>query len=224
MGGCGVTEITGDHVEWAVVDRLRQMLEEPPHEKFNVTQTYALFTTVMCWVVGRIRVTEKEIRSAPEGLRSRINNELAAEILRELSDQRIDEEPWAIQLTKSRRNAQVGTVDVLAPLHFSGEHLFAERFLINLRDAAAHGDARNVKPFHVGKPNKIEQLLAGFTFHCQEKEKGKIVWWGEITLLEDDMRRIGRHLAMTFCDALRREVDRSDFVEEAVTCVREAAA
>jgi len=107
---------------------------------------------------------------------------------------------------------------------FGGEHLFAERFLINLRDAAAHGDARNVKPFHVGKPNKIEQLLAGFTFHCQEKEKGKIVWWGEITLLEDDMRRIGRHLAMTFCDALRREVDRSDFVEEAVTCVREAAA
>jgi len=74
-----VTEITGDHVEWALVDRLRQMLEELPLEKFNVTQTYALFTAVMCWVVGRIRVTEKEIKSAPEGLRSRINNELSVQ-------------------------------------------------------------------------------------------------------------------------------------------------
>jgi hypothetical protein len=220
-----VTEITRDHVEWAVVDRLRQMLEEPPHEKFNVTQTYALFSTVLCWVVGRIRVTEKEIESVPKGLRSRVNNELAAKILRELSDQRIDDNPWDIHLTRSLRNAQVGPVDVLAPLHFSGEHLFAGRFLINLRDATAHGDARNVKPFHVRKPNEVEQLLAGFTFRCEEKERGgKTVWWGEITLLEDDMRRIGHHLATIFCDALQREVDRSDFVEDAQSCVREAAA
>jgi hypothetical protein len=79
-------------VEWAVVDRLRQMLEEAPHERFNVTQTYALFTTIVCWVVQRIRVNKIKTE----------NDKFAARIFEELSSQPIDEKPWAIQLTASR--------------------------------------------------------------------------------------------------------------------------
>lgn len=53
--------------------------------------------------------------------------------------------------------------------------------------------------------------LVGFTFCCSEKDKnnrGKIVWRGKITLLEDDMRRIGRHLAELYWDALSNEAHR----------------
>jgi len=72
----------------------------------------------------------------------------------ELSGQPIDENPWAIQLRASRRISQVGPIDVNPTHAFCGQHRFAGRFLINLRDAIAHGDARQILPFHVGKPDE----------------------------------------------------------------------
>lgn len=42
MGG-----ITDQDVEWAVVDRLKAMLAEPPKTKFNVTQSFALFSSIL---------------------------------------------------------------------------------------------------------------------------------------------------------------------------------
>jgi hypothetical protein len=39
MGG-----IADEHVEWAVVNRLKAMRDEPPKTKFNVTQSFALFS------------------------------------------------------------------------------------------------------------------------------------------------------------------------------------
>ena len=57
-----MTQITQDHAEWAVVGRLRLMLEEPPHQTFNVTQTYALFTSIV-WVMQRIRIKSHQIVS-----------------------------------------------------------------------------------------------------------------------------------------------------------------
>jgi hypothetical protein len=41
MGG-----IAHEHVQRAVVNRLKAMLDEPPKTKFNVTQSFALFNTV----------------------------------------------------------------------------------------------------------------------------------------------------------------------------------
>jgi hypothetical protein len=41
MGG-----IADEHVEWAVVNHLKAMLDEPPKTKFNVTQSFALISTV----------------------------------------------------------------------------------------------------------------------------------------------------------------------------------
>lgn len=211
-GGLNVVEITKDHIEWAVVDRLRQMLEAPFPTEFNVTQTYALFTTIVCWVVQRIRVTS-------------VQNEydrLAAKLLQELSGQPIDQGPWFIQLNSPRSIAKDGArVDIDPPRGFHGEHRFAKRFLINLRDAIAHGDARQILPFHLGESDK--QWLAGFTLRCEEKERGKVVWSGEITLLDDDMRRVGCHLAKIFCSALQRRHG-EQFVEEARLCVGEVAA
>lgn len=215
-----MTAITDDHVEWAVVGRLRLMLEEPPHRTFNVTQTYALFNTILCWVMQRIRINPNDAKTR--------NDRLAADILKKLSNQRILEEPWSIQMAASGRIAHIGShsIHVPAPLNFTDHTV--ERFLINLRDATAHGDARNIEPFHV--ENRDSRLLAGFTFRCIEidrRQGRRIAWQGQITLLEDDMRRVGLHLAKTYCDALRHsEAHRHDgrFGSDAAISIRETAA
>jgi hypothetical protein len=56
------------------------MLDEPPHETFNVTQSYALFTAIVCWVVHQMR--DKK-------------NEAAVKFLTKLSSEQIDKKPWA---------------------------------------------------------------------------------------------------------------------------------
>jgi hypothetical protein len=35
----GMSGIADEHVEWAVVNHLKAMLDEPPKTKFNVTQS-----------------------------------------------------------------------------------------------------------------------------------------------------------------------------------------
>jgi hypothetical protein len=215
-----MTAITDDHVEWAVVGRLGLMLEEPPHKTFNVTYTYAIFSSILCWVMQRIRIDANNVENT--------NDRLAAGVLKGLFSQRIADDPWSIQ--GPERIAYIGlhSFHVPAPFNF-GEHTVG-RLLINLRDATAHGDARNVEPFHVGKHNSNERVLAGFTFHCSERDRRnrrRLAWQGRITLLEDDMRRIGCHLAKIYCDAMRHsEAHRHDeyFGRDAANSVREAAA
>lgn len=189
-----MTQITDDHVEWAVVGRLRLMLEEPPHENFKVTQTYALFTAILCWVMQRIRIKSHEIVSK--------DDKIAHNLFKKLEGASINAEPWRIHIAPTERIERVGATGVPVPAPRGVEAHTAERFLINLRDATAHGDARNVEPFNAGG------FLAGFTFSCAEFEgRGKSrkkVWDGKITLLETDMRRVGIQLAKLYCDAIRR--------------------
>src|SRR5262245_17450541 len=53
MGG-----LENKHVEWAVVNRLKAMLDKPPKTKFNVTQSFSLFSATLLstkqrtWVGG----------------------------------------------------------------------------------------------------------------------------------------------------------------------------
>jgi len=46
-------EISDRHVEWAVVNRLKAMLETSPKTEFNVTQSFAIFSTVVLWTKQR---------------------------------------------------------------------------------------------------------------------------------------------------------------------------
>src|SRR5271166_6730090 len=46
-------EINDRHVEWAVVNRLKAMLDVPPPTKFNVTQSFALFSAIVLWTKQR---------------------------------------------------------------------------------------------------------------------------------------------------------------------------
>lgn len=54
-----MVEIRTEHVEWAVVDRLGQMLDEvPPPSEFNVTHSFALFSSILCWTLQHLRIGE----------------------------------------------------------------------------------------------------------------------------------------------------------------------
>jgi hypothetical protein len=209
-----MTEITKDHVEWAVIGRLRLMLEEPPHHPFSVTRTYSLFTSILCWVMQRIRIRPEEAVSK--------DDEIVRHLFKRLEGTLVVADPWRVSMTA--RIEYNGETKIPAPAPEGFETHTVERFLINLRDAVAHGDARNVAPFN------SERLLAGFTFTCKEfKGRGKdkkLVWTGKITLLETDMRRIGIELARLYCDAIRRsEPHRHDghFGSDAAS-IKEAAA
>jgi hypothetical protein len=48
MGG-----IADEQVEWTVVNRLKAMLDAPPKTKFNVTQSFALFSAILLWTKNR---------------------------------------------------------------------------------------------------------------------------------------------------------------------------
>lgn len=45
-----------EHVEWAIVNRFKAMLDAPPKTKFNVTQSFALFSAILLWTKQRARV------------------------------------------------------------------------------------------------------------------------------------------------------------------------
>ena len=61
MGG-----IADEHVEWAVVNRFKAMLDVPPKTKFNVTQSFALFSAIVLWTKQRAWVGG-DARDRPPG-------------------------------------------------------------------------------------------------------------------------------------------------------------
>jgi hypothetical protein len=103
----------------------------------------------------------------------------------------------------------------------------ADRLIKNLRDAAAHGDARKVEPYHVGNSGKADRTLVGFTFKCEEGNRQNhqwvATWTGKITLRADDMARIADEIAKRFCWAMDETSRCSSLKEEATKGVKEAA-
>jgi len=206
-----MTEITKEHVEWAVVDRLKQMLGNPS-EGFKATETYALFTSALCWVLQHIRIPEMKAQHDKDRAVRALWERLEATPVTAL--------PWGIHTPMAgriKREERHG-FEIPSPRGFA-EHNVA-RFLKNLRDATAHGDARNVSPFNA------HGLLLGFTFSCSERERGGgIAWTGEITLLRSDMQRIGTAVCRLYCDAVREgsRWDKEAFEADAASIQEEAA-
>ena len=61
-----MTQITKCHAEWAVVDRLRSMLNGPAHAEYNVTQAYGLCVAILAWVMQRVRTPDSCASSAED--------------------------------------------------------------------------------------------------------------------------------------------------------------
>ncbi len=178
--------ITDEHVELATVERMRDMLENV-HDDYEVTHAYALFTTILCWVMQRIRTDGK----SQTDLRAR-------SVLDTLEKEPISDQPWQI-CTKGADDQQRVQGFPRCDLFPKFDGLTAATFLTALRNATAHGDARNIRPVNEG------DILVGYEFRCsgcRESKRGRATWCGKIVLKRRDMQRIGIALADRFCKAI----------------------
>jgi hypothetical protein len=195
-------QITDEHLEWATVDRLREMLAAV-NEDYKVTKTYALFTAILCWVAQRIRAQG----NGPIDVRGRA---LYDEIARE----RAVDPPWG--LTAEGEHPQLldfnftdrSEVQNVAEMPMTD-------LLVALRNAVAHGDARKILPInHNG-------WLVGQRFLVSATEGRRLLWTGRVDLRRAEMRRISATLAERFCAALAHA--RPRFADEARTVHEEMA-
>jgi len=181
------------HVEWRVVARLRELLEELPPTTHDVTLTYSLFSTILCWVCQRIRDEKHEVATS---VWTAFERELAFDHPWDLSDIRISIDQKAV----TEGTLQISTLPVSV-------------FLVGLRNAAAHGDDRKVRPHHIGKAGRPDRRLVGFDLDAgfyrpgnkQTNEPAQN--WGQwrLSLTAIDMRRIGLAVANQFCDQMNRD-------------------
>ena len=170
-------EIKDEHLEFAVVERLGKLLATSDHNEFAVTETYAHFASVVCWIVQRLRENDKNL-----------------DRLSEL----ITDEPWSIEVSKEDDDSQ--------NIHFLGSSAkikYAKGvdsrqvgpLMIGIRNAIAHGDHRSVFPLQklkkVGKPNRN---LIGFEFRCQKDNSD----FANISLEAKAMKRVGSALIDRF--------------------------
>jgi hypothetical protein len=169
-------EITTDAVEYAIVERLSAMLGSAK-EDFKAVETYALFSSILCWVMQRSRTPAPH--NAPFDMK-------AQSVKTKLEAMKAADAPWLVPTTRS---------------------VSALQLCKELRDAMAHGDARNVRPFNE------HDYLKGFTFDLREAKDGPVK--DTVRLLRTDMRRLGSALADLYCETMKAQPGKANIVDQA---------
>ncbi|MEX1206399.1 MAG: hypothetical protein WEB85_14235 [Dongiaceae bacterium] len=177
-----MTEIRKEHVEWAVVDRLRTILERTSQDEFEVTHAFALFSAICGWVRQHLGAFGSE-SEWPKGL-----EKLCLPITcRE----------WGLPGNAAYGAAEIWPFSGAPKVKMDLSACTAWQFLVWIRNAMAHGDARSVQPIHeeVEKcaPNR---RLTGFRFEsngCRADLTGR------------DMRVLGIKFAELFCNGFSKD-------------------
>ena len=178
-----MAEIRDKHVDWRVVARLHELLKQLPDTDHDVTLTYSLFSTILCWTCQKIRGGEAHA---------------AHPVWQKLKQERAFDAPWLL------RGQNVEVVEVGESINA----LPASVFLVSLRNAIAHGDDRRVRPLHHGEKGKADRRLTGFILELDLVDQGQkqkeAPRWGRhrVSMNQMDMRRIGMALADRFVSVL----------------------
>lgn len=183
-------EITDDHKEWATVHRMREMLASVRRD-YEITQTYTLFTTILCWTLQRIRSKRQDHDSA-SGRMAALCEELDAQPLPEFLPRRL-RRPLRV-VHHDRHNVE--TANDFSVFAENGEDFSVLRALVALRNAVAHGDARRVLPLN------NSGRLVGYELLCEERQDRKVVWEGSIKLNRLGMSGVADALADRYCAAV----------------------
>ena len=208
MGG-----ISEHHVEWAVVNRLKRMLDDPPRTTFNVTQTFALFSTVVLWTKQRMWVEDGPNSAADHAARQARGS---------LGKSCILDAPWLLSTSKPDVAAVHGGPSTAVgdtSINTGFANVSAADFVYLVRNSLAHGDGRKLRPLHKPSYRRAHTTdLAGFELGLSPLKKGQPAL--TLALYHEDMRRIGGQLADVFCRYLSH--DETYFELEASTAaVRE---
>ncbi len=214
-----MVEIADGHVEWAIVNRLKAMLDEAPSTPFNVTQSFAFFSSILLWSKNRAWVAGNR---RERGDWENPADHLAHDARESMQTTLITDDPWRLSLAAPAimlvdRNDRSAYED---RINSDFETMTAEAFFRWLRDAFAHGDGRTIRPIHKPSPRHGKTLLVGFKIVFPRKKDSEDSF--RLHLYHEDMRRLGVHLADLFCRSLSRN-DRY-FEEDAATRVGEQAA
>lgn len=103
--------------EYETVRRLAEMLTTTK-EDYKTTESYALFATIVCWVMQRARTPVN---------RNDLADRQAREVGIALQESRVRAEPWSLD---------------------SIPDMTAFDFFIAVRNAVAHGDGRQIRPLN----------------------------------------------------------------------------
>jgi len=183
MGG-----ISEENVEWAVINRLKAMLDNPPKTDFNVTLGFSLFSTILLWTKNRMWVQAVNGPADTQAAAARVK----------LGDALIVDPPWNLS-------------QEFPPDHVPGEvnadfvTMQASAFFKWLRDALAHGDGRTIRPLHWYSTKTDNEWLGGFLVEFPEaKGSDRIL---TLHLFKRDIQNLGQRLADLFCQHLAQGND-----------------
>jgi hypothetical protein len=123
---------------------------EPPKTDFNVTQSFAMFTTIVLWTKQRAWVGGDFDLSRPPA-RFREADHAALAVRKMLQSESIFDPPWSLsRVIPSPKHGvlhhPVGVAD--SPINADFKDMNAAQFIKWLRDALAHGDGRKIKPLY----------------------------------------------------------------------------
>lgn len=178
MGG-----ISEENVEWAVVNRLKAMLDHPPQTDFNVTLGFSLFSTILLWTKNRMWVLASDGPADDQATAARAK----------LGEALIIEAPWNLSMQFPSNHAP-GEVNA----DFAA--MKASAFFKWLRDALAHGDGRTIRPLHWTSNTTGTEWLGGFLVTFPEARGSDRIL--TLHLFKGDIHRMGQQLADLFCQHL----------------------
>ena len=138
-------------MEIEVVDRLSTILRDGTTADLTTTAALATLTTLVCWVVQRVR---------------RSNDPRAQRLWQAWQKIEASEAPW--HFPKPLAGLRVSVA------------------LKQLRDALSHADDASASPVNGAVEGHKQNQLVGFVVTTEA---------GEVTLLEDELRRLGQVLA-----------------------------
>jgi len=173
-------EIREEHVRWAVLHRMGEMLKESVDDTFSTTAAFMAFQAIVAWVredLGRYRSFAEHPRALTDLRRPR------------------GSKPWSVPAEALAGQAEVRPFEGGGVRRFDLGDPAVPMWLVLvwLRNAMSHGDGRTIMPIHrpvVGGDGEHE--LVGFRF----ENRG-----GVAALDADTMRRVGSVLVNGFCAA-----------------------
>ena len=139
-------EIQKEHIEWAVVDRLRTMLEQTSQDDFDVTHAFALFSAICGWVRQRVGASASD-SEWPSGL-----DDLSKPVT---------SQTWGLPNKAAYGRDCVNLFAGGGKVEIELPNCSAWEFVVWVRNAMAHADDRSVQPIHeeAGTPEELKALL-----------------------------------------------------------------